>query len=211
MRKTTTYLILLLALGSIAIVAVSRSPDSTGDTGKTPSAVKVHSIAQGADAEIEREHSPELSPSTTDTVVPPSFNGSGFLVPVDASVLDAGVLDDFTRDKPIARLRLVQLNADALLAEIRDETSQSFEIELFEDVSLALSLYQKGVDPIGFAKWMGKVADDESSTALLIVQPDGKVEGDIITSNGVFKIETSGVLPYHVVWQMDRDYKINYD
>ncbi len=133
----------------------------------------------------------------------------GFLIDVDEAQLDKGVLESFLQSKPpIARYRLVQVDADTFRTVIRDPTpGLESVIQLFDNERITVKTIQQrehvsGLQT-GIGTWLGKVVGQDASTVQMVIAPDGGVEATFLTSSGRYRLEGIGLPPYHVVWQMD--------
>lgn len=126
--------------------------------------------------------------------------------------LDHRALESFLTKRPMGAYRIVEIDSNELQARIREsEESSIFEIALISETPVRL--IAKSADEFhsgwrtGQSTWLGKVDDDEVSSARFLVAPDSTVNATIRSVEfGRIKIEPIPSTPYHIVWTMDPSY-----
>jgi hypothetical protein len=132
------------------------------------------------------------------------------------------VIEEFVRNRPVERYRIVEIDADALRSEIRRaqealERSDSpiLELPLLDGAIVKVELRRTAEYfdswQTGFATFSGALAGGEYSKVSGRISPDGSVSLYIHAPPDYFKIEPTSVLPFHVYWIMSPDVKTEID
>jgi len=129
----------------------------------------------------------------------------GILASAATDSVEPNYLDAFLSRHAVERYRLVTVDENALRAYIRERSGrENLNLTLFGDVPVSIiprdarEFFDGRV--IGYAQLLGTVAGDETSSVSMLVRPDGSLKAFITTASGNFQIESSGQLPYHIVW-----------
>ena len=159
------------------------------------------------------DQSKELQAQPTGTLV--TLNSANdILTDVEATEVDEQLLNQFLSKRPMEKFRLVVVDADLLREKIRDAAQAgALEIALFDDDPVRLiadsSEEHHAGWQSGFGTWRGKIEDDEFSTAMFIVSPDGTVDSTIRSPTaGRFKLESIGATSIHLLWKKDANLSI---
>ncbi len=134
---------------------------------------------------------------------------------VDTGVISDGVLREFLATQPVERYEIGAVDADFLRNEIRRPETDYFTLRLMDEYEMTLSPFSRD-DYVegprtGFARYMGRIVNEDHSSALFVVSPDGTVSGTIRSSQGFFRIQSTGTPPYHFVWKMDPSHTYSFD
>ena len=129
---------------------------------------------------------------------------------VGENLLDRAVLDEFFKKKSVAEYEVVTVDADSIREYIRNSNGRKdLQIALIDDYSVAIAPnrsdeYSSGWQS-GISTLSGRVAGVTESFATILVSPDGSIRATISVPGRWYRIESSGQLPYHVVWRMADD------
>ena len=122
-----------------------------------------------------------------------------------AELIRQNIVDDFLRKNDVMRYEIAMVNPAAIVASTQEPGGTNLRISLFGEE--ALQLVPLMVEPRatgtkkGSSRWAGKVLEEEDSLAVFVVAPDTTVLGSVKSVHGWYRIESTGIPPYHFIWQ----------
>jgi hypothetical protein len=130
--------------------------------------------------------------------------------------LDHEVIANFTSTKPMTEFRIVTVDTDSFRTFIREPTTGVIEIKLLDDdyVKLVTQGARESHSgwSTGFGMWIGKIEGVEESSASFQVNPDGSMDGRVLSARlGRIKIEPIKGTPHHLIWRFDPSITVNID
>ena len=152
----------------------------------------------------------------------PASETKPFIQFVDDSEIPGDELETFLKKRPIGNYRVVRIDTDALRQMLRDtfpsqDDSKTHKISLTLVDGTSVEVVLKGGGEshsgwqTGFATFLGSVTGDEYSTVQCVISPDGSADLVIRTAGQRYKLEKTAVLPFHVYWSLDREFRKKID
>ena len=137
-------------------------------------------------------------------------------------VLPHDVLSAFLEARHVGDYRVVEVDVDGLRQMIREAYVPSgvsgppaISLPLI-DMSLVKIVLRGGGEEhagwqTGIATFFGRVAEDEYSSVICVVGPDGSVNLTSRVNGKRYKLEKASLLPYHVYWSLGEGFSQKLD
>ena len=129
----------------------------------------------------------------------------GLIVSGPGSSLPDPTRSEFFRDRPVMRFNIGIVDADRLRSAMEPPAGTNIWISFFGEDPIDLVPIKIDVPKRGFfageSTWTGQVRGEPDSWAHFVINPVGEVSAAVGYSGGKFRIESTGNLTTHYVWE----------